>query len=107
MPRIGDVWPAWYDAADRSTFMVAMATQATPDAIGLYREFGIPHPLDHVMGGAPHGAAAQPPPPPPAAGRPGDPVDRVGELERLARLHEAGHLTSGEFAEAKRRLLGG
>jgi hypothetical protein len=31
----------------------------------------------------------------------------VGELERLAKLHEAGHLTAAEFAEAKQRLLGG
>lgn len=111
MPRIGDVWPAWYDAADRTTFMVAMATQSTPEAIGLYREFGIPHPLDHMMGGAaPSGsastAAPSAPPPPPPGGH-GAPVDRVGELERLARLHEAGHLTAVEFAEAKRRLLGG
>jgi len=28
-------------------------------------------------------------------------------LERLAKLHEAGHLTAAEFAEAKQRLLGG
>lgn len=30
----------------------------------------------------------------------------VDDLERLARMHEAGHLTREEFDEAKRRLLG-
>lgn len=110
MPRIGDVWPAWYDAADRSTFMVALATQATPETIELFREFGIPHPLDHLMGGS--GATT---PPPPAGGVPATPPpmpqpaapDPVGDLERLVQLHESGHLTASEFAEAKRRLLEG
>lgn len=32
--------------------------------------------------------------------------DVVDDLERLARMHEAGHLTREEFDEAKRRLLG-
>jgi ribosomal protein L7/L12 len=39
-----------------------------------------------------------------AGGRPGS---RVGELERLARLHRDGDLTDAEFATAKRQLLGG
>ncbi len=105
MPRIGDVWPAWYDAADRSKFIVALATQATPETIALFREFGIPHPLDHMMGGA-----GAPTPPPSADGssatRAAAP-DPVGDLERLVQLHEAGHLTDSEFTEAKRRLLEG
>jgi hypothetical protein len=118
MPRVGDVWPAWYDPADRTKFMVAVATQATPDTVGLYRQFGIPHPLDAMMGtagGPAGGGPANPPPPPPPPGSPPappapaaqQPVDRVGELERLARLHAEGHLSAWEFQEAKRRLLGG
>jgi hypothetical protein len=33
--------------------------------------------------------------------------DEVSQLERLAKLHESGALTDGEFAEAKAKLLGG
>jgi hypothetical protein len=37
--------------------------------------------------------------------RPGD--DRIEQLERLAALHRSGALTDEEFADEKRRLLGG
>jgi hypothetical protein len=46
-------------------------------------------------------APAPAPPAPPAAA----PVDRVGELERLARLYQDGNLTDDELQDAKRRLL--
>ncbi|QIK72204.1 SHOCT domain-containing protein [Propioniciclava coleopterorum] len=47
-------------------------------------------------------AAAQPaaPVPAPQGG------DTLGDLERLAALHQQGALTDGEFAAAKARLLG-
>lgn len=33
-------------------------------------------------------------------------MNKVSELERLAKLHDSGHLTDAEFAAAKARLLG-
>jgi hypothetical protein len=52
MPRVGDVWPAWYDAANPAEFAVGMPDGASPDQIPVFREFGIPHPLDPSTGGA-------------------------------------------------------
>jgi len=46
MPRIGDVWPAWYDAADPSQFVVAQPQGVTPEQLAVLREFGIPSPFD-------------------------------------------------------------
>lgn len=46
MPRVGDVLPSWYDRQDPTTFAVAIPGAITPEQIPLYREFGIPHPLD-------------------------------------------------------------
>jgi hypothetical protein len=46
MPRVGDVWPAWYDPSDLTCFSVGMPDGASPDQIPLFREFGIRHPLD-------------------------------------------------------------
>lgn len=46
MPRIGDVWPCWYDPMDRTQFAVGQANAITPEQVALFREFGIPHPLD-------------------------------------------------------------
>ena len=90
MPRVGDMWPAWYDAADPNTFAVGMPDGASPEQIPLFREFGIPHPLD---------AASQ------ASAQPDDgPVD---ELQRLAQMKADGLLTDEEFAAAKAKLLGG
>jgi len=94
MPRLGDLLPCWYDRADPTVFAVAMLTQATPETITMYREFGIRHPLD--------GTAAAPPPPPARSAGP----DTVEELERLAAMHRAGSLTDDEFDAAKRRILG-
>lgn len=45
-PRQGDVWPAWFDPADRATFAVAVPHKLDTDQIAMYREFGIEHPLD-------------------------------------------------------------
>jgi hypothetical protein len=52
MPRVGDVWPCWYNPADPTQFAVGMPDGASPDQIPVFREFGIPHPLDPSTGGA-------------------------------------------------------
>ena len=46
MPRVGDRWPSWYDPSNPSEFAVAQVNALTTDQIPLFREFGIPHPLD-------------------------------------------------------------
>ncbi len=50
MPRVGDVWPAWYNAANPSEFAVGMPDGASQEQIPVFREFGIPHPLDPSTG---------------------------------------------------------
>lgn len=99
IPRVGDVWPAWIDPADPTTFAVAAPGGASPDQVALWREFGIPHPLDQGAA-APAAPMAAPLPPSPAGG-----VDRLGALERLAALHRDGALSDAEFAAEKARLL--
>lgn len=51
MPRVGDVWPSWYDPADPTRFAVGMPDGASQEQIPIFREFGIPHPLDPTTGG--------------------------------------------------------
>lgn len=46
MPRVGDRWPSWFDPTNPSEFAVAQVNALTTDQIPLFREFGIPHPLD-------------------------------------------------------------
>ncbi len=84
MPRAGDVWPAWIDPGDPGTFAVGMPQGADPAQVPLFREFGIPHPLD--------GAANQPGP--------------VDDLQRLVEMKAQGLLTEAEFSAAKAKLLG-
>ena len=98
MPRIGDVWPAWYDASDPGTFAVGMPQLGDPSTIPVFREFGIPHPFDPA-----NGQQAQPQAQ--AAGA-GEADDRVEALERLAQLHRDGVLSDAELAAEKQRLLG-
>jgi hypothetical protein len=50
MPRVGDVWPCWYNPADPSEFAVGMPDGASQEQIPVFREFGIPHPLDPTTG---------------------------------------------------------
>lgn len=45
-PRIGDIWPCWYDPQDRTTFAVGQPQGDAREQIEVFREFGIPHPLD-------------------------------------------------------------
>ncbi|MCU1395395.1 MAG: hypothetical protein JWM34_3823 [Ilumatobacteraceae bacterium] len=46
MPRIGDVWPCWFNPSDHTQFAVGQPTQITPEQVALFHEFGIPHPMD-------------------------------------------------------------
>jgi hypothetical protein len=99
MPRIGDVWPAWYDQNDPGTFAVGQPQLGDPSTIPVFREFGIPHPFDPANA-APQQAAPAAPTAPAAE-------DRVAGLERLAQMHRDGALSDAEFAAEKQRLLGG
>lgn len=96
MPRLGDQFPCWYDRGDPSVFTVTLVQQLTREHVALYREFGIPHPLD--PGAQPSAAPAAP-----ATADAGDTVDQLGQL---ATMHAKGQLTDDEFAAAKARLLG-
>ena len=49
MPRIGELWPSWFDPADPMQFIVGQPTAITPNQVGMFREFGIPHPLDRQL----------------------------------------------------------
>ncbi|MFT3854070.1 MAG: hypothetical protein QM733_15200 [Ilumatobacteraceae bacterium] len=46
MPGLGDTWPAWFDPMDPQQFAVGQPTAITAEQLTLFREFGIPHPLD-------------------------------------------------------------
>ena len=45
-PPIGDTWPCWYDRQDRTVFAVGQPSGDARQQIEIFREFGIPHPLD-------------------------------------------------------------
>ena len=53
MPRIGDIWPCWYDAMDHTKFAVGQPTEITPQQIQLFHEFGIRHPMDQQQAAYP------------------------------------------------------
>ena len=46
MPRVGDVWPCWYNPANPAEFAVGMPDGLSQEQVTVFREFGIPHPLD-------------------------------------------------------------
>lgn len=62
-------------------------------------------PLAMALGAATQAAARNRASTPPQETVNAEPVDLVGRLERLAKLHSTGALSDSEFAEAKRRLL--
>ncbi len=65
MPRIGDLWPCWFDPMDHTKFAVGQPSAISPDQIPMFREFGIPHPLDQYQQPNPFqqpGQFQQPPP---------------------------------------------
>ena len=57
MPRMGDAWPCWFDPADHTHFAVAQPVALTNEQAALWREFGIPHPMDpaNITGNRPQG----------------------------------------------------
>jgi hypothetical protein len=55
MPRVGDVWPAWFEPTNPQQCAVAQVNALTSDQIPMFREFGIPHPLDGPSSGPPPG----------------------------------------------------
>ena len=40
------MWPCWYDAVDPTLFAVGMPDGLSQEQVAVFREFGIPHPLD-------------------------------------------------------------
>jgi hypothetical protein len=50
MPRMGDVWPAWYDRNDPTQFVVSAPGPPTPEQLATFRQFGISHPLEPGVG---------------------------------------------------------
>jgi hypothetical protein len=94
IPRAGDRYPIWYDAADRETW--AYATVDNDQGRESIRQmFGAA--AETMTGvGDPAGAA----PEQPAAEA--DPLDR---LKKLDELRAAGVLTDAEFAEKKAHIL--
>jgi hypothetical protein len=98
IPRAGDRYPVWYDAADRETW--AYATVDNDQGRQSIRQmFGAA--AETMTGvGDPAAAAAQPAAPAPAPEA--DPVERLKKLEEL---RGAGILTDAEFAEKKAQIL--
>ncbi len=102
MPRLGDQFPCWFDRNDHATFTVSLVQQLSREHIGLYREFGIPHPLDP---GSSSASAPAAPSEAAASGGAAAPSTTVDQLGQLATMHANGQLTDDEFAAAKARLL--
>jgi len=50
MPRIGDVWPSWFDPTDPTQFAVGQPGAYTPEVVQTLREFGIATPFDQPRG---------------------------------------------------------
>ncbi len=46
MPQVGAIWPCWYDPADPTQFAVGQPGGDARQSVAVFREFGIPHPLD-------------------------------------------------------------
>ena len=94
VPRQGERYPVWYDAADPSTWAFAMV--ADDQGRATMREmFG--DVADSFVGMNAPAAPA----PASATGQ-----DTVEQLKQLADLHAQGVLTDDEFAQQKAKLLG-
>jgi hypothetical protein len=87
----------------RSLLRLAVGTAAAglPDGVSTRRRAR--HGAWHFTGHAAPPPAYRSLVPPPAVAPSGD---RTGELERLAKLHDAGALTDAEFGAAKAHVLG-
>lgn len=97
MPRVGDVWPCWYDPVDPTSFGVGQPNMADPQMEAILTEFGLANPL---AAAAPSPAAA-----PQHDGIDAEDEERLAALERLGDLRARGLLNAEEFEVEKRRLL--
>lgn len=52
MPRVGDVWPAWYDRDDRTAFSVGRPTADDPQMRQYLKDFGLPNPYEAARSGS-------------------------------------------------------
>lgn len=100
MPRVGDVWPCWYDPSDPSVFGVGQPDLADPSTQQVFAEFGIPHPLADASATSGSATAAA------SVGEDVEEDDRLDDIERLADLRSRGLLSNDEFESEKRRILG-
>jgi hypothetical protein len=93
IPRAGDRFPVWFDAADRSrwAFGTDVQANASPKVRALFAAAAQGKPL-----------APQPPAPPAAPAPQEDPIARIAQLNEL---RMKGALTDEEFQAAKDRLL--
>jgi Short C-terminal domain len=99
IPRTGDRYPVWYDAADPGeTWAFAMIADDTGRA-QIRQMFGPQAESITGMGGSPFAAA---PAPAPAAAPAADPVER---LRKLDELRSSGILSDAEFEQKKAEIL--
>jgi Short C-terminal domain len=91
IPRQGDRYPVWYDAADPTTWAYATVADDTGRET-MRREFGAAAESFVGMGGAASTDEAQ---------------ETVAALAQLADLHRQGLITPDEFETQKAKLLGG
>jgi hypothetical protein len=96
IPRSGDRYPVWYDAADPSTWAFAFVDNEE-GRDNIRQMFGA---AAETMTGVGNPAAAAAAPAAPAAAE--DPLDR---LKKLDELHKAGVVTDAEFEAKKAELL--
>src|SRR5215213_4489464 len=95
IPRAGERYPVWYDAADPTTW--AYATVDNDEGREQLRMlFGSAADTFAGVGGAPTAAA-------PAAAAPAN--DPIEQIKKLDELRTAGLLTDSEFEEKKAQLL--
>ena len=97
MPRVGDVWPCWYDPTDPTSFGVGQPNMADPRMEQILADFGIANPLT--------GATASSSGEPVGGGVDAEDEERLAALERLGDLRARGLLNDDEFEAEKRRLL--
>jgi hypothetical protein len=98
IPRTGDRYPVWYDAADPDSWAFATIQDDTGRA-QIRQMFGVQADTLTGMGGAP--AAVTAPAAAPASAAP-DPVER---LRKLDELRAAGILSDAEFEQKKAEIL--